>query len=213
MYRALLKTYFRVHTFVFDQVMYRIAPRAYGGTHPKNVFHYRVEFFAENVGADDVVLDLACGQGGILKRIGWKIKRGIGLDQNARGLALARQGAPANLEFRESDITGPGVGSLIREAGVTKIVLSHILEHLPNPVDFLRGLEGRELLICVPSEENWYRQTLKDLGLNHLSDPTHYREYTRATLSEHLQAAGYRPTSIGFNAEGEITCRATSAPR
>ena len=136
---------------------------------------------------------------------------GIGVEQNPKMLALARQNCPPNLEFREGDIFSSTVQEILK-SGVSKVVLSHILEHLPDPVAFLRTLQGKELLICVPSEENWYRQLLKDLGLNHLSDPTHFREYTRALLKDHLAAAGYRAESLAFNSEGEIICRAISAP-
>jgi hypothetical protein len=75
----------------------------------------------------------------------------------------------------------------------------------------LKKVGAKELLICVPSQENWYRQTLKHLGLRYTTDPTHFREYTRAELKEELARAGYDVTTMGFNAEGEIICSARSA--
>jgi SAM-dependent methyltransferase len=209
MYTFLLKTFLRLHQWTFDQVMYRLAPHCFGGSHPKNIFHYRSEFFLENLSQEDVVLDLACGQGTMLKRLAKGIKLGIGIDQNSKMLALARKECPPNLDFREGNIYGEEVRRIIGEKSVTKITLSHILEHLEDPVTFLLGLGGKDLLICVPSEENWYRQLLKHLGIFHLSDPTHFREYTRALLVEHLSAAGYQAGSLGFNSEGEIICRAS----
>lgn len=210
MYRAFLKLGLRLHAIFFDRLMYHVAPKVFGGNHPKNIFHYRSEFFVGHAKATDVVLDLACGQGTILKNMAPRIKAGIGVDQNPRQLRLARQQCPANVEFIEGSIDGQLVKQLIRDRKVSQVVLSHILEHLPDPVGLLKNLEGRSLLICVPSQENWYRQLRKHLGLPFVSDPSHFREYTRAMLAEELALAGYEASELGFNSEGEIICRAVA---
>jgi SAM-dependent methyltransferase len=176
MYRSLLKLCLRLHSIFFDRLMYHVAPKVFGGNHPKNIFHFRSEFFVNNGKKSDVVLDLACGQGTILKNMAPAIGSGIGMDQNPRQLRLARQNCPGNVEFLEGDIDGKLVADLIAARKVSKVVLSHILEHLPDPVGLMKKLHGIELLICVPSQENWYRQLLKNLGLPFVSDPSHFRE-------------------------------------
>lgn len=192
-----------------DWFLDRLSIRAHQGLHPKNVYNYRSDFFVQSVGREDVVVDIACGTGQILKAIGPRIKKGVGLDYDPKNLQLCRKQLPANnLEFRQADVLATDYHKLKAETGFDTAILSHILEHVKEPVGFLEKIGAKKLLICVPSQENWRMQLKKSLNLPILSDPTHFREYTRDLLEEELGEAGYQIESMGFNQEGEIICKA-----
>jgi SAM-dependent methyltransferase len=162
----------------------------FGGVHPKNVFNFRYEFFAENVNSNDVVLDVACGSGIILKRIASLIAKGYGLDRDVKSLDLTEvAGLPANIQLISGDIFSTNYISLQNETGYSVVFLSHILEHLENVPAFLRMVLAEKLLICVPSQENWLSALKKSLGLDIRTDGTHFREYTREMLRDELNQA------------------------
>ncbi len=71
----------RLYSKLKDKIIWKYGLLKYG-MHPKNVFNYRYEFFLENVEKNDVVIDIACGTGVILKKISGKIKKGYGIDLN-----------------------------------------------------------------------------------------------------------------------------------
>jgi len=205
----LLKAYLWTHERVHERVFHSLAIRYFDGVHPKNIYHFRSEFFVDQASADDVVLDVACGTGKILAEMAPKIRRGIGLDYDEKNLVICRgRSTQGKLEFCSGDILTYDYAGLRARFPYTKAIFSHILEHVEDVPALLRRVAAKELLICVPSQENWYRQTLKNLGLRYFTDVTHFREYTRKMLTDELRASGYKIAEIAFNAEGEIICRA-----
>lgn len=206
------KMYLWLHERIHERVFHSLAIRYFDGVHPKNIFHYRSEFFLNHARAGDLVIDVACGTGKILEEMAPKIKGGLGLDYDEKNLLICRRRrGEGRLQFRQADILEFDYAALQAEFPYGKAVFSHILEHVADVPTLLKKVNAAELLICVPSQENWYRQTLKHMGLNYFTDATHFREYTRAMLQEELARAGYRVSEIGFNAEAEIVCRAVKA--
>jgi SAM-dependent methyltransferase len=179
------------------------------GVHPKNIFNYRSEFFMEQVGVQDVVIDAGCGTGLILGKIASRIKAGYGIDYDPK-LPQYWNAFPHgdNVEPVLADLTLFDFAAFRRKTGFNVCILSHVLEHIEKPVAFLERINAPRLLICVPSQENWRAQLLIHLGLPYFSDPTHFREYTRTILRDELERAGYKVVTMGFNAEGEIVCHA-----
>jgi SAM-dependent methyltransferase len=187
----------------------RVLIRVFCGVHPKNVFNYRYEFFLENVGPVDVVIDAGCGTGLILNKIASRIKKGYGLDHDPRLPEYWKAFVHGdNVEPVLTDLSTFDFASFRSKTGYNLCIVSHILEHIEDVPSFLKRINADRLLICVPSQENWRAQLLIHLGLPFKTDPTHFREYTRELLRNELERAGYRPVLMGFNAEGEITCRA-----
>jgi SAM-dependent methyltransferase len=183
--------------------------RLFNGVHPKNIFNYRHEFFFENVGPGDVVIDAGCGTGFILSKIASRIKKGYGLDYDQRLTEYWKAFAHGeNVEPVLADLSTFDFASFRSKTRYNVCIVSHILEHIEDVPSFLKRIGADRLLICVPSQENWRAQLLIHFGLPYLTDPTHYREYTRSMLRDELERAGYRPVLMGFNAEGEIVCRA-----
>ncbi len=204
-----LMMYLFLHERLHERVFHSLAVRYFGGLHPKNIFNYRSEFFINNVQSDDIVVDVACGTGRILNAISPKIKFGVGLDYDSKNIDKSRKFfSKENLIFQVADALNFDYSELKKTHKVNKAIFSHILEHIEDVPALLKNVAVNEILICVPSQENWYRQTLKSLGLRYTTDPTHFREYTRSMLQDELTASNYRIVFMGFNSEGEIVCRA-----
>ena len=203
LFKIVLKMYLKFITLFHDWFLDRLSIRAYKGLHPKNIFKFRAEFFLEQVNSNSRIIDVACGTAQTLKILSPKIKQGMGIDLNPENIEKCRKDLnTGNLTFICGDIFEIEYGKL----DFNTVVLSHILEHIENPTEFLRKFLGKTLLICVPSQENWRAQLKKSLGISYFSDKTHFREYTRTMLQTELLQAGFAVSQIGFNSEGEITC-------
>jgi SAM-dependent methyltransferase len=73
------------------------------------------------------------------------------------------------------------------------IVLSNVLEHIEERVDFLRGISGlaHTFLVRVPLiDRDWITLYKKELGIEHRLDPTHFTEYTEGQFQDELAEAG-----------------------
>lgn len=79
------------------------------------------------------VLDIGCGTGTVLHSIG--PRRGVGLDLSPEMIALAQRKFP-ELEFRVEDIGRPS-----RREAFEFVMLSDVLEHLPDLDAALEGLK------------------------------------------------------------------------
>lgn len=204
-----LKKYLRLYEKYHQGIISKHAPKYFDGLHPKNHFHYRSEFFIENLNSEDVVVDIACGTGLILSNIAPHVKKAFGIENHPENLKhCLEKHQKSNLEFIDKNLFDINYDLFKKETGYNTVIISHILEHIEDAVGFLKRIKADKLLICVPSQENWYRQLLIYFDLPYMTDATHFREYTREMLRSELLNAGYEVISMGFNAEGEIICRA-----
>ncbi len=209
LYLTAFKIYYRVHRKVHRSIESRIYPKLFDGLHACNVFNYNNEFFLNSVESSDVVVDIGCGTGKLLHSLALRIKKGIGIENDPRNLQFCKTvHAAENLVYIEADLFNVDYQELFIREQYTTACYSHILEHLADPAALLRTVGADTILISVPSEENWPAQTAKHFCLPYSTDPTHYREYTRALLAEHVNSGGYKVEFIGFNPEGHIFCQA-----
>ncbi|OQX53419.1 MAG: hypothetical protein B5M53_06970 [Candidatus Cloacimonas sp. 4484_209] len=73
------------------------------------------------------------------------------------------------------------------------IVLSNVLEHIQNRIDFLKKLSklSDKFLIRVPMfNRDWITLYKKELGVEWRLDKTHYVEYTLESFTKELKEAG-----------------------
>jgi SAM-dependent methyltransferase len=182
----------------------------FGGIHPKNVFATRIQDLREEVAAfSDAplrVMDFGCGSGRTLEFLANRISAGLGVDLHApegNGHAQIAEKHP-NIRFEYREHTPATLKESVASFKPDLIFLSHILEHLENPVAYLKSFHPVPLLICVPSEESWLQELRKNVGLSTSSDSTHFREYTRESIQKELERAGYRAEKVRFNSEGEL---------
>jgi SAM-dependent methyltransferase len=178
-----------------DNALYRAislaAIRYEGGLHPKHRLTRYHDFFLEGVRPGERVLDVGCGVGALaadLARV--KDARVTGVDLDVSAVAEARRlHRDPRLTFLEADARSLPAGRF------DVVILSNVLEHLDDRVDFLREVVERvapqRLLIRVPFFERDWRVPLKqELGVDFRLDPTHRLEYSLERLEAEVTAAG-----------------------
>jgi len=157
----------------------------YGDLHPKHLFYTRQGWVEQFVGKDDIVLDIAAGTGCCAYQLSNKCRKVIAIDfQKPLEQYLGKE----NLEFHQGDILK--IVPTVKD-NYSFAVAFHILEHLDNPVEFLKMVKANTIAVIVPHEENWLTTVKKDLDLNWKGDKTHRRLYNHHLLLSHLQDAGF----------------------
>ena len=187
--RFVLKLTLRIHSFTYSFAGYFSQKMEKDGLHPKHRLMNYHKFFVDNVGENDVVLDIGCGNGALTYDVARKAGRVVGIDLNERNIEIARSRfSRENLEF----IYGDALASLPDEK-FNAIILSNVLEHIEKRVEFLISLQRRapKFLIRVPMlNRSWIDLYKKELGLEYRLSPTHFIEYTLETFTEEMSKAG-----------------------
>jgi 2-polyprenyl-3-methyl-5-hydroxy-6-metoxy-1,4-benzoquinol methylase len=135
------------------------------------------------------LLDVGCGSGTFLERMrdfGWQVA-GVEPDPKAREAARARLGPDLTL-----------VESLENEAlhvdSFDAVTLSHVIEHVPDPVDTLRKCQRLlipgGLLVCVTPNTASLGARSFGKGWLHWDPPRHLHLFDPATLERALSDAG-----------------------
>lgn len=182
--------------FSLDDKLYhlqgRTAIRYDNGIHPKHRLMDYHRFFISRITAKDKVLDIGCGNGAvafdIAKSTGASV---VGIDINEENIKIAKQRHQhENLTFIQGDALVELPNDLFNV-----VMLSNVLEHLPNRASFLRKvnetIHPQSVLIRVPLfERDWRVPLKKELGVEWRLDDTHEIEYTLKTFAEEMAAAG-----------------------
>jgi len=157
------------------------------------------------VGRENRVLDVGCSSGYLAAPLVARRNTVVGVELDAAAARVA-QG------FCEQVLLGDiETMELPLEPGSFDVVLlSDVIEHLRDPVDTLRRLRrclrpGGRLVLSTPNVANWAlrlsllagRWRYTDRGI---LDRTHTHLFTRATLREAIENAGYVVDRIDFSA-------------
>lgn len=170
---------------------------AYGqGTHPKHRLICYHEFFIKNIPRGARVLDIGCGIGAVARAIASRVDDSevVGVDRDLLRLEKARAGNnPKNLRFVQADVCDS-----LPEGPWQAVVLSNVLEHIENRVEFLqevlKSAKPERVLIRVPHfERDWKMPMRKELGINYFSDEEHFIEHRLDQLQAELSESGLRP--------------------
>ena len=165
-----------------------------GGIHTKHRHTKYHDFFVNRLRKGETVLDVGCGNGFLA----------FDMADKAQAIVTGIDISVANIQVARDRFTHPGATYMCGDAladlpdGVYEtIVLSNVLEHLPNRPEFLRSLQERlkpkRYLIRVPLFEREWRVPLKqELGVEWRLDPTHETEYTLESFAEEMEAANLR---------------------
>ena len=144
--------------------------------------------------APGAILDIGCGRGLMLydlARRGW---RTVGVEMSEAASRHARE--VLGLDVRVGDLAGckfPG-------ASFDVVTLFHVLEHLPDPDNALSEArrvitpDGR-LLVEVPNFGSLQSRLTGGKGF-HVDAPRHLFHFTRASLVELLERAGFEPLGV-----------------
>jgi SAM-dependent methyltransferase len=145
-----------------------------------------LRFISDGLHADDAVVDIGCGYGELASLIAGQIRMVVGVDQDAHKIETAKR-----------HLSGQGINFICLEAQIflqntdikfSKLILSHVLEHIDEPEKFLityRSLFDH-IFIEVPDFDatvlNHFRADL-NLTLRH-TDNDHVTEFDRHELKE-----------------------------
>ncbi|MCK4822440.1 class I SAM-dependent methyltransferase, partial [bacterium] len=166
-----LKIILRAHSFTYSWAG-RLSTKVEGsGLHPKHRIMNYHQFFVDNVGENDTVLDIGCGNGALTYDVAQKAKKVVGIDLNEQNITSARNKFPReNIEY----IHGNALTDLPNEK-FDVIILSNVLEHIDKRVEFLTSLKKLApiFLIRVPMlNRSWIDVYKKELGLEYRLDKT-----------------------------------------
>ena len=135
------------------------------------------------------LLDVGCGNGAFLVRmrdLGWEVS-GLEVDPVSAGHARS-----AGIDVAE----GPLSEGTFPESHFDAITLSHVIEHLHDPVDTLRACArvlkpGGRIWIATPNLDAIGRRALGRVWFP-LDPPRHLVLFTRKSLQRALASAGFR---------------------
>jgi len=186
-YQTLVKAALKLHNFSYKLSTF-FAVKAEGGLHPKHRIMNYHKFFVDNINASDIVLDIGCGNGALDFDVAQKAKKVVGIDLNKQNIEIAKKKyfAP-NIKYL--------VGNATEDLPAQKfnvIILSNVLEHINDRVDFLRKIKdlAPKILIRVPMiNRDWITLYKKELGIEWRLDKNHYTEYTLESFKKELSRA------------------------
>jgi 2-polyprenyl-3-methyl-5-hydroxy-6-metoxy-1,4-benzoquinol methylase len=163
-----------------------------GGLHTKHRHMNYHDFFVGRIQPNERVMDIGCGLGAVAfdvaERAGARV---VGIDINAKSIAKAKaRYAHPRVEYRLGDVL-----QMLPERPFDAVILSNVLEHLPDRPQFLQNVQQRlrptRFLIRVPLfERDWRVPLKKELGVEYRLDPTHEIEYTRQIFQAEMNEAG-----------------------
>jgi 2-polyprenyl-3-methyl-5-hydroxy-6-metoxy-1,4-benzoquinol methylase len=137
------------------------------------------------------LLDLGCGDGAYLRHmrsLGWKI---AGVEQDPRAAEVARatlQDGPIHESLADARSAKPD--------GYDVITLSHVIEHLLDPVEILTQCAtclrpGGRLVVATPNTASRGHRRFGRSWL-HLDPPRHIHLFNASTLTDVARRAGFR---------------------
>ena len=189
-YKILLKLALKLHSFSYKLISY-LAIKYENGLHPKHRLIGYHEFFTDNIGSEDKVLDIGCGNGSLAKDIAKVAKSVLGVDIDDKLIEKAkRKNSAPNLEYKALDATKD-----LSDQKFDVIVMSNVLEHIEHRVDFLKKIKplANKFLFRVPMiDREWVTLYKKEFGMDYRLDTTHFTEFTFAQFKDEFEQAGYR---------------------
>ncbi len=164
-----------------------------GGVHTKHRHINYHQFFIERVAPNSKVLDIGCGNGALTFDVANQVSgvNIIGIDLNPENIAYASK----NFSHRQVQYVCGDVLKDLPHVEVDCIIMSNVLEHLPDRAQFLQQLiklyAPKTLLLRVPTFERDWRVPLKEeLGIDYRLDKTHFIEYKKGEFESEVAVAG-----------------------
>jgi 2-polyprenyl-3-methyl-5-hydroxy-6-metoxy-1,4-benzoquinol methylase len=134
-------------------------------------------------------LDIGCGNGALSYDLARKVNFVVGVDIKADTPLLNLTLRKRNLAFTVKNIVD------CHKCKVDVIVLSNIIEHLPDRIKILKGLKksAKKFLVRVPMiDRDWLTLYKKELGVEYRLDKGHFIEYTEQSFRDEVKEAGYK---------------------
>ena len=165
------------------------------------IINYK-QFFLTNIEKDSKVLDIGCGNGFLTCKIAEKAQKVVAIDISREAISIAKNiFAGGNIEYVIGDATKYNF-----KERFNYIVLSNILEHIYNRIEFLKKIKdlAEKFLIRVPLiNRSWLSIYKKELGIEYRLSKSHYIEYTLQSFKNEIESAGFKICSYSIQF-GEI---------
>lgn len=204
--KTLLKELLEFDNFLYSKIS-SVAVEYGGGKHPKHRVTKYHDFFVDNVGEHDSVIDLGSGLGDVTYDVACKTDGDVvGIELNSRNvLESRRRYNRKNLSFLHGDMC-KDIVNLKRVFDV--VMMSNVLEHMGDRVNLLKKIieiiVPFKILLRIPYfEREWMVPVKKELGVDYFLDSTHKIEYTYEEFYTEMEEAGLEVSELKAN-WGEI---------
>lgn len=156
--------------------------------------YYSIAFLKKQIRPTDKVLDLGCKFGEISNKIAEFAHKVVGVDVNANNIVVAKSRYnKSNLKFVHADAFEFLQHS---QDKFDVIILSHILEHVDEPISFLKqcALHSSRVFIEVPDYDKSYLNHYRTKMNNPLqyTDADHVWEFDRDELHQIVENSGWK---------------------
>lgn len=185
-YKRIILLLLKFHTILYGLITRLSVLAEPNNLHPKHRLMLYHQWFVSQCKSEWRVLDVGCGNGALSADLAKLCKTVVGIDISSDNIKQARQRAEG--EFICADATTYIFGSKF-----DAVILSNVLEHIQDRVDFLGKLSKNSdlFLILVPMiDRDWVTLYKKEMGIEYRLDQTHFVEYTFESFIEEMKAAG-----------------------
>jgi SAM-dependent methyltransferase len=177
--------------WITDRLAHETSYELLGEEHPLRV--RGVDHILGLIDPSHSVLDLGCSRGEITKKIAEKARVVVGVDHSAEKIGYAKQFENEKLSFFHGDAE-EFLDSEDRVFDV--LILSHVLEHLDNPAEFLDRFVPRfkYVYVEVPDfDKSIANRIRQDMGIGLIyTDDDHVTEFDREEIASLLEKSGLR---------------------
>lgn len=141
---------------------------------------------------DGELLDIGCGSGHRLEQMRWLGWRVSGIDFDEEAVRVARE--------RGLDVScGTIPGKWFPPNSFDAIVMNHVIEHVPNPIELLTECErilkpGGRVVITTPNSASWGHRLFKT-DWRGLEPPRHLHIFSPLSIERTIRRAGFQLVS------------------
>ena len=166
LYSFFIRVTLRLHNFCY-RVISKLVLLENNGTHPKHRIMDYGSFFVNNVNESDKVIDIGCGKGEVAYLISSRAKAVVAVDLKEKNINHAKNKFRcANLIYIVADAV-----SYKWDQKFDKVILSNVLEHIDDRINFLQKLHSvaSTILLRVPMiNRDWLVMYKKEKGVKKL---------------------------------------------
>ena len=170
--------------------------------HPKHLVNIEEPWYLADIKANDLVLDLGCGNGQHSLRAAKKAKKIIAVDYDRKQLKIGESTAKdrkvTNVKFLFHNLEKR---LPFKSKSFDKILGLDILEHLNKRRRFLK--EAKRVLktkgtifLTAPNKNTSWRKIQRKVGINSFSDPDHKKEYSLPEIKKLLVKLKFKILSL-----------------